>query len=79
MNARNQFTNESVGNLVTNHAYDAVTGLLKTIGTGVGSGTAVQNLSYQWDQDGNLKQRIDGNRSNLTGEFFYDNLNRLDH
>ena len=54
-------------------------GALKSIQTGVGGGTGVQNLAYQWDKTGNLKQRKDINQSNLTEDFFYDNLHRLDY
>jgi RHS repeat-associated protein len=79
-NARNQITQETLNNgLVTNRTTDAVTGWLKSIQTGVGGGTGVQHLEYQWDLAGNLKKRIDGNQSGLTEEFFYDNLNRLDY
>lgn len=38
-----------------------------------------QNLSFVWDLNGNLWKRIDGNQANLTEEFFYDALNRLDY
>ena len=37
----------------------------------------VQNLTYAWDRVGNLKQRADV-QQNLTEEFYYDSLNRLD-
>ena len=78
-NAREQITQETLLNgLVTNRAYDAVTGWLKTIQTGAGGGTGVQNLEYAWDKLGNLSSRIDKNQSNLTESFVYDNLYRLD-
>lgn len=80
VNARGQYTQEFFGNgLHTNSAYDSVTGLLKSIQTGVGGGSAVQNLGYEWDLVGNLKKRKDLNQSTLTEEFFYDNLYRLDY
>jgi RHS repeat-associated protein len=73
-------TQATLGNgLVTHRSYDAITGLLKSIQTGPGGGTAIQNLSYEWDLVGNLKKRKDLNQGNLTEEFFYDNLYRLDY
>lgn len=78
-NARGQFTQELFGNgLITNRSFDGVTGWLKSTQTGVGGGTGVQNLDYNWDKLGNLSSRIDKNQSNLTESFFYDNLYRLD-
>lgn len=41
-----------------------------------GSTTNLQNLSYAWDLNGNLLQRVD-NRQNLTEKFTLDALNRL--
>lgn len=80
VNGRNQITRETLGNgLVTNRAYDAVTGWLKTIQSGAGGGTGVQDLAYTWDLVGNLSSRRDVNQSNLTETFFYDNLYRLDY
>ncbi|MBX3703471.1 MAG: RHS repeat-associated core domain-containing protein [Steroidobacteraceae bacterium] len=38
-----------------------------------------QNLAFEWDLNGNLKKRIDVGQANLTEEFFYDALNRLDY
>jgi RHS repeat-associated protein len=79
-NPRNQITQETLGNgLVTSRSIDAVTGWLKTIQTGVGVGTGVQNLAYEWDLAGNLAKRKDVNQSNLTETFVYDNLYRLDY
>jgi RHS repeat-associated protein len=78
-NVRNQITQETLGNgLVTNRAFDAVTGWLKTIQTGPGGTSTIQNLAYTWDLTGSLKTRKDINQANLTEEFFYDNLYRLD-
>jgi RHS repeat-associated protein len=77
-NARNQITQETLGNgLVTNRVHDDVTGWLETIQTGLSGGAGVQNLAYEWDLVGNLKKRTDVNQSNLAEEFFYDNLYRL--
>jgi RHS repeat-associated protein len=78
--ARSQITQETLNNgLVTNRSMDAVTGWLKSIQTGLSGGTGVQNLGYTWDLAGNLKTRKDVTQSNLTEEFFYDNLHRLDY
>jgi RHS repeat-associated protein len=49
--------------------------LTRQVGTG-GSTTNLQNLSYQWDSNGNLTQRQDL-RQSLTEAFSYDTLNRL--
>ena len=49
--------------------------LTRQVGTG-GSTTNLQNLSYQWDLNGNLQQRQDL-RQTLTEAFSYDTLNRL--
>lgn len=79
-NARNQLTQETLGNgLVANRVYDAVSGWLRSIQTGPGGGTSVQNLAYEWDKAGNLSSRVDKNQANLTEAFVYDNLYRLDH
>jgi len=80
INARDQLTQETLGNgLVANRAFDSVSGTLKSIQTGLGGGTSVQNLTYEWGSVGNLRKRKDLNQSNLTEEFFYDNLYRLDY
>jgi RHS repeat-associated protein len=71
-------TSEQLGNgLSTTRTFDAVTGLINSIQTVKAPGTPAQNLTYQWDKVGNLKQRKDV-QQNLTEEFYYDNLNRLD-
>ena len=41
-----------------------------------GSTTNLQNLSYVWDANGNMSQRMD-NRQGLTEKFTLDNVNRL--
>jgi hypothetical protein len=77
-NPREQVTQETLLNgVVSNRAFDAVTGWVKTIQSGVGGGTGVQNLEYAWDQVGNLSSRKDKNQSSLTESFSYDNLYRL--
>jgi YD repeat-containing protein len=79
-NVRGQITQETLANgLVSNRVFDAASGWLKTIQTGVGGGTGVQNLAYEWDTVGNLTQRRDVNQSNLSETFAYDNLYRLDY
>jgi YD repeat-containing protein len=81
-NAQNQFgqiTQETLGNgIVTNRAYDAVTSWLSSIQSGVGSGSAVQNQSFLYDEMGDVTQRQDGNLG-LTENFYYDNDYRLSH
>lgn len=78
VDARNRVTQEVLGNgLISIRQTDAVTGWLKSIQTGLAGGAAVQNLAYEWDLVGNLKTRKDVNQSNLTEEFFYDNVDRL--
>ena len=78
-NPRGQITQETLGNgLVTTRGFDAMTGYLGYIHTGVGGGNATQNLSYLWDPMGNLIQRQDGN-AGLTENFYYDNLYRIDY
>ena len=44
---------------------------------GIGGGATIQNLAYEWDANGNLKQRRDLNQG-LSEEFRYDALDRLD-
>lgn len=76
-NAAGQALDEQLGNgLHTYSTYDSLTGLLgaRTAGTS----SQVQNLTYQWDKVGNLTQRRDQNL-NLTEDFYYDNLYRLDY
>lgn len=76
-NASGQIVDEQLGNgLHTYSAFDAITGLPSSFITGTTA--QVQNLTYQWDKTGNLTQRKDVNL-NLTEDFFYDSLNRLDY
>ena len=63
-------------NVVTARVYDAATGSLLGISSGLGSSPSVQNEQYQWDGLGNLAQRQDVN-AGLTESFQYDDLNRL--
>lgn len=79
MNARGQVTQETLGNgIVTNRAYDAVTGWVASIEAGVNGGAGVQNQAYVFDYLGNVTQRQDNNLG-LTENFYYDADYRLDH
>lgn len=79
MNPRGQVTQETLGNgIVTNRSFDAVTGWINSIQSGVGGGTGVQNEAYLFDKMGNLTQR-QNNTLGLTESFFYDNVYRLDY
>jgi RHS repeat-associated protein len=79
MNPRFQVTQETLGNgIVTNSGFDAVTGRLATIQSGIGGGSGVQNEAYQYDKLGNLIQR-QNLAASLTETFAYDNLYRLDY
>jgi RHS repeat-associated protein len=76
-NAAGQAIDEQLGNgLHTYSTYDSMTGLLGA--RSAGSTSQVQNLTYQWDKLGNLTQRRDLGL-NLTENFYYDNLYRLDY
>jgi RHS repeat-associated protein len=81
LDERGQPIDEQLGNSARIiSGFDPLTGLMSYRQTGT---TAPyinrQNLSFEWDLNGNLKKRIDLNQSNLTEEFFYDALNRLDY
>jgi RHS repeat-associated protein len=65
-------------NVVVNHGFDAVTGRMNNITTGLNGGAALQNSSYLFDEVGNLIQRQD-NKVGVTENVYYDALNRLDH
>lgn len=67
----------TLGNgLSTLRVYDPLSGHLTALSTGVGTASAVQQLTYQWDLLDNLTRRQDLNQ-NLTETFTYDALNRL--
>jgi len=77
MNPAGQVTEETLGNgIVTNRSFDAVTGWLGTDQSGVGSGSAVKNLSFLYDEMGDVTQREDNNLG-LTEDAYYDNDYRL--
>ncbi len=74
--ASGRLTEERLGNGVVNrHAYDESRGtLVKCLS--LKDGTPIQNMAYEWNPIGNLKQRRDV-RGGLTEDFDYDSLNRL--
>ncbi len=77
VNAYGKITYQSLGNgLLTSHQFDDTTGFLQSIVTGNGASLTVQNLSYTFDEIGNLLQRTDSNQG-ITENFSYDELNRL--
>ena len=79
VNPRGQVTQETLGNgVVTSRAYDAVTGWVGSIQSGLGSGAALQNNAFLYDYLGDVTQRQD-NDQGLTENFFYDADYRLDH
>ena len=82
MDARGNVTEFTHGNgLVTRRGFNATTGRVEVLQTGVQSSgvltPTVQDLRYAWDDVDNLTQRRDDRRS-LTEDFLqYDGLNRL--
>ncbi len=76
MNARGQLEKLSSGNgLITQRAYDPLTGHIQTIQTGLTSNPqGIQDLSYRFDSLGNLLERRQGS---LSETLTYDSLNRL--
>ena len=73
MDASCQMLKAQLGNgLVTQHTYDTVTHRLKSIVTS----NNLQNLTYDYDNYGNLASRKD-NIKNLKETFTYDDMNRL--
>jgi RHS repeat-associated protein len=83
-NPRGQITQEATQDastdpeIVSTRTYDAVTGWLGSIQSGVTGGSTLQNEAYLHDEMGNVTQRQNNNLG-LTENFFYDNLYRLDH
>lgn len=76
-NVAGQITQETLGNnVVTSRAFDAVTGWLNSVQSGVGGGYALQNQGFLADQVGNLTQRQDNNLG-LTENSYYDADYRL--
>jgi RHS repeat-associated protein len=78
-NPAGQVTEETLGNgILTNRSFDAVTGWLGSDQSGVGGGAAVKNLSFLYDEVGDVTQRQDNNLG-LTENAFYDNDYRLSY
>lgn len=78
-NPDRQITQETLGNgIVTNRTFDAVTHWLGAVQSGVGGGTGVKNLSFLYDEMGNVTQRQDNNLG-LTENVYYDNDYRLSY
>lgn len=76
MSAKGLLTQEHLGNgLTSNFTFDEETDWLESVVSSNGI-TAVQNLSFSFNDIGHLTQRKN-NRHNLTENFQYDNLNRL--
>ena len=76
VNAEGQVTREAFGNgVVTTNAFDPRTGRIDSITTDL-AGAVIQDLAYDFDKLGNLKQRAD-RRQDRTEDFLYDGLNRL--
>lgn len=77
MNARQQLTAQELGNgLVTNYEFDPATAYLLGIHTETDNNEVRQDLSYGWNNLGNLIQRGDA-LIGRTEHFEYDDLNRL--
>jgi RHS repeat-associated protein len=75
MNAEGQLTQQTAGNgVVTNRAFDPLTGRLT--GVTAGASNSIANLGFAYDALGNLASRSD-NLTFGTEAFGYDNLNRL--
>ena len=75
--ARGNITNFRLGNGVeTLKAFEPDTGDLKTIESGKGALSNIQDLQYTFDDLANLKNRTDHNQT-LSENFTYDPLNRV--
>lgn len=76
-NARGQISQQRLGNgVVSSKTYDDL-GRLEEIFSGSNGGRSLQDLSYQFDEIGNLEYRQDHN-ANFLERFDYDGLNRLE-
>jgi RHS repeat-associated protein len=77
--ARGQIIDEQLGNgLKTIAGRDRITGLLDSITSGPGGGSARQNHEYAWNKIGSLVSRREINLNHIE-TFFYDALDRLEH
>jgi RHS repeat-associated protein len=75
-------TDELLGNgVVTSRQFDAVTGQVSRVLSTYGVDTILQNESYLFDEVGNLEQRqkYNSNQIELTENFHYDALDRLEY
>ncbi|MCW8126446.1 RHS repeat domain-containing protein [Microbulbifer halophilus] len=79
LNAFGQVKEEIYGNgVITNRTYNANTGRLESISTGVDSGNGLQNNEYYWRSNGTLESRLVYSNGNTQEEkFTYDSLSRL--
>ncbi len=78
LNAKGQLLKETLGNgIISNYSYNNVTGYLTNITAGnLANLVGTQNLTYNYDQLGNLLTRKD-NIQNVEETFGYDALNRI--
>jgi RHS repeat-associated protein len=78
INARGQLEQFTLGNEVqTRRVFDAATGFLESVTSrSAATGAAVQDLTYRFDDVGNLLERADPLHG-LDETFSYDSLNRL--
>ena len=75
--AAGRITQETLGNgVVTTRAFDAATGTLASVQSGLSGGAGVQNLGFLYDYVGNVTQRQNNNLG-LTEDFYYDEDDRL--
>ena len=79
MDARGNVTGERLGNgIERSRRFDGQTGRVRSIRSGLVMADNRQDLAYDWDVLGNLSQRArKRDRTTLTEEFCYDDLNRL--
>jgi RHS repeat-associated protein len=84
LDAFGHVTRQTAGNnLITTRGFDARTGALTSIATGLAATPkSIQDLEYRWQQDGMLERRADQRGTASTADdriesFSYDALNRL--
>lgn len=79
MDAFGNWTGERLGNdIQTSRDFDPASGLLQQITSTKSQSGDIQNLSYTWDSNGNLKSRSQAmGASTVIEEFGYDVVNRL--
>jgi len=77
MTARGQISQATLGNSTKEYTtYSTANGWLKINQTNNGIST-LRKFEYNYDEVGNLENRIDLNQNNLTENFTYDDLDRL--